>query len=305
MKKKALYLCMVLVMVLVCTCSNFVIAASKPRLGVASPSSGTVEVGGSVTYKVNIYGATSVNLKPSDIRITGVSANISVSGSGVNERYITLSNIQGSVGATGYISYIAGGVATNEAGGNIEMSGNIGWNSATFTIVASYVPEPTPSPAPSGDNGNNYLPPSVDNGDNNSGNQEEQKPEEKDETAPTMEIGDFSKSSCERGEEMSFEITYKDDKEMGDITLEKKDITLYGFKADVKISGDGNKRKVTLSNISGNLGGLKYVSISGGTAADKAGNKVKDGGKTAMFKVVDQDTKNKPDDWIENPNTGR
>jgi hypothetical protein len=24
-----------------------------------------------------------------------------------------------------------------------------------------------------------------------------------------------------------------------------------------------------------------------------------------MFKVVDQDTKNKPDDWIENPNTGR
>ena len=98
-----------------------------------------------------------------------------------------------------------------------------------------------------------------------------------------MEIGDFSKSSCERGEEISFEITYK----------------------DVKISGDGNKRKVTLSNISGNLGGLKYVSISGGTAADKAGNKVKDGGKTAMFKVVDQDTKNKPDDWIENPNTGR
>ena len=305
MKKRVLSMCIVLVMVLVCTCSNFVIAASKPRLGVASPSSGTVEVGGSVTYKVNIYGATSVNLKPSDIRITGVSANISVSGSGVNERYITLSNIQGSVGATGYISYIAGGVATNEAGGNIEMSGNIGWNSATFTIVASYVPEPTPSPAPSGDNGNNYLPPSVDNGDNNSGNQEEQKPEEKDETAPTMEIGDFSKSSCERGEEISFEITYKDDKEMGDITLEKKDITLYGFKADVKISGDGNKRKVTLSNISGNLGGLKYVSIAGGTAADKAGNKVKDGGKTAMFKVVDQDTKNKPDDWIENPNTGR
>ena len=46
MKKRVLSMCIVLVMVLVCTCSNFVIAASKPRLGVASPSSGTVEVGG-------------------------------------------------------------------------------------------------------------------------------------------------------------------------------------------------------------------------------------------------------------------
>ena len=303
MKKKILSICMILVMVLVCTCSNVVIAVAKPRLGVTSPSSGTVEVGGSITYKVNIYNATNVTLKPSDIRIAGVSANISVSCSGVNERYITLSNIQGSVGATGYISYIAGGVATNEAGGNLEMSGNIGWNSAGCTIVASYVPEPTPAPAPDNGGSNNYLPPSVDNGDN--GNNEEQKPEEKDETAPTMEISEFSKSSCELGDEISFEINYKDDKEMGSITLENKDITLYGFKADVKISGEGDKRKVTLSNISGNLGGLKYVSIVGGTAQDKAGNKVKDGGKTAMFKVVNSDTKNKPDDWIENPNTGK
>ena len=34
-------------------------------------------------------------------------------------------------------------------------------------------------------------------------------------------------------------------------------------------------------------------------------DEVKEKGKTATFKVIDNDTKNKPDDWIENPNTGR
>jgi len=129
--------------------------------------------------------------------------------------------------------------------------------------------------------------------------------EKKDETAPTMEIGNLSETTTQIGKEISFDITYKDETEMGDITLNNNDITLYGFKADVKISGEGNTRKVTLSNIQGNLGGLKYIRIASKTAKDKAGNEVKESGKTSMFKVVNNDTKNKPDDWIENPNTGR
>ncbi len=301
MKKKALYLCMVLVMVLVCTCSNIVFAVI-PRFGIGGPSSGTVEVGGTVTYPVTIYnGATSVTLKPSDVRlIGGVTANISISGSGNSERTIVLSNIQGSVGAVGQICIVAG-AASNASGGSKETGYSTG-----FTIIASYTPEPDPTPQPSNpDNGNNQLPPSTDNGNNNNQNPE-QKPEEKDEVAPTMEIAEFSKSSCELGETITFDIIYKDNKEVTSITLEPKDITIHGFKADVKITGEGNsKRTVTLSNISGNLGGLKYVTIAAGTAADKAGNKVKEGGKTAMFKVVNSDTKNKPDDWIENPNTGK
>ena len=68
---------------------------------------------------------------------------------------------------------------------------------------------------------------------------------------------------------------------------------------------EGNTRKVTLSNIQGNLGGLKWIEISDKTAKDKGGNEIKEKGKTATFKVIDNDTKNKPDDWIENPNTGR
>ena len=45
-----------------------------------------------------------------------------------------MSNIQGNIGNVGYISYIAGGVATNEAGESREM--NI--TSTSFTIVATY-----------------------------------------------------------------------------------------------------------------------------------------------------------------------
>ena len=294
MKKKALYLCMILAMVLVFTCSNIVFAI-PPRYSIAGPSSGTVEVGGTITYPVSTYYGATV-FDPSYVVLIGFSANVNIANYG-DSLGIILSNIQGSVGSECTI-YIAAG-----ANPDSRQTGT----ATSFTIVATY--NPTPAPQPSNpDNGNNQLPPSTDNGNNSNNNNQnpEQKPEEKDEVAPVMEIAEFSKSSCELGETITFDIIYKDNKEVTSITLEPKDITIHGFKADVKITGEGNsKRTVTLSNISGNLGGLKYVTIAAGTAADKAGNKVKEGGKTAMFKVVNSDTKNRPDDWIENPNTGK
>ena len=307
MKKKLIYMCMIIVLVVVCTCSNFVVAVSIPRLAISGPSSGTVEVGGTIRYTVNIYNnATNVTLKGSDIRISGVTANISVEGSGNSQRTIVLSNIQGSVGSVGYISYIAGGVASNSAGGSREM--NI--TSTSFTIVATVNNDPAPS-EPSGGNDNNYnnnynnnttLPPS-----NNEEPAQNEEPEEEndDKTPPTMEIGNLSETQVEIGDTISFNVAYKDETEMGDVTLETKDITLYGFTADINISGEGSTRTVTLSNIQGNLGGLKYVKIAKKTAKDKAGNEVNETGTTSMFKVISKDTKNKPDDWIENPNTGK
>ena len=299
--KKLLYIFMIFTLVL-CTCSNVLIAAVPPRLGITSPSSGTVEVGGTIRYTVNIYNATNVTLNASHIRIAGVSANVSVEGSGNSQRTIVLSNIQGSVGAVGYISYIAGGVATNEAGGSREM--NI--TSTSFTIVATQSPAPQPPQENNNYNNNNnnsgYLPPNIIEEPTQETPQEE---EQDDKQEPTMEIGALSNTSIQKGETISFDITYNDDKEMGEITLNNNDITLYGFTADVQISGDGNTRKVTLSNVQGNLGGLKYIKIATNTAKDKAGNLVTKDGQTSMFKVIDSDTKNNPDDWIENPNTGR
>lgn len=294
--KKLLYIFMILTITLSCVFPAELVAAVIPRLGIGSPSSGTVEVGGTIRYNVNIYNADNVTLKASDIRINGVTANITVEGSGTKQRTIVLSNIQGSVGSVGYISYVAGGVATNKNGGSMEM--NI--TSTSFTIVATVNNTPAPQPQPQ--QPTNPLPPVVQPTPEP---QPEEPKEEPDTTAPTMEIGQYNKESIKIGEEISFEIKYNDDKEMGEITLNENDITLYGFKADIKISGEGNTRTVTLSNVQGHLGGLKYVTIAGNTAKDKAGNMVKDGGKTAMFKVIDNSTKNKPDDWIENPNTGR
>ncbi len=306
MKSKITYILMVLVLLVTFTCGNLVIAASKPRVAVGGPSSGTVEVGGTIRYSVNIYNnATSINLNAGSVTVHNGSANISIEGSGNTSRTIVLSNIQGSVGSSVFIT-VAAGVASNEKGSSLATP-----QSTSFTIVATTPQNPPQnnqnnnnSGNNGGNSGNNTLPPN--NGNNSNNNSPQEKPEEKkDETAPTMEVGSLSKKSVKVGEEISFEIQYKDETEMGEVTLNKNDITLYGFKADIKISGDGNKRKVTLSNIQGNLGGLKYVNIASKTAKDKSGNQVKEGGKTEMFKVIDNDTKNKPDDWIENPNTGR
>lgn len=305
MKSKITYILMVLVLLVTFTCGNLVIAASKPRVAVGGPSAGTAEVGGTIRYSVNIYNnATSVNLNAGSVTVHNASANISIEGSGNTSRTIVLSNIQGSVGSSVYIT-VAAGIASNEKGESLATP-----QSTSFTIVAT-----TPSNPPQnnnnnggnngGNNENNTLPPNTGNNNNNNNKPQEKPEEKKDETAPTMEIENLSKKSVKVGEEISFEIQYKDDTEMGEITLNKNNITLYGFKADIKISGNGNKRTVTLSNIQGNLGGLKYIKVASKTAKDKAGNQVKESGKTEMFKVIDNDTKNKPDDWIENPNTGR
>ncbi len=299
--KKLLYIFMIFILILTCTCNNILVAAVIPRLGITPPSSGTVEVGGTIRYTVNIYNnATNVTLSPSDIRISGVNANISVEGSGNSQRVIVLSNIQGSVGAVGYISYIAANVATNEAGGNREMN----LTSTSFTIVAtqSTVPEqPQENNNTSNNNNNNYLPPN----ETNEPTQETPQEETTDTQEPTMTIGSFSNTVIQKGETISFDITYNDETEMGEITINNNDITLYGFTADVQISGDGNTRKVTLSNVQGNLGGLKYIKIAANTAKDKAGNSVSKSSQTSNFKLVDSDTRNNPDDWIENPNTGK
>lgn len=309
--KKIAYVFVFALIVLTCTCCSFLVAAPVPRLAIKPPSSGTVEIGGTIRYEVVIYSATNVTLNPSNIRIAGVRADISVEGSGNNSRTIVLSNIQGSVGSIGYISYIAGGVATNGSEKSIEM--NI--TSTPFTIVATVSQEPTPQPPvqepeqqpeplppnnpqqnPEGNNNNNENP--------NEENPEEPK-EEEDTTRPEIQLTELSKKRVKVGEEISFDVIYTDNKEMGDITLEKKDFTLYGFTADIKIDADGNKRRVTLSNIQGMLGGMKYVKIASKTAKDKAGNLVNGGAVTEYFKIYDNDTRNKADDWIENPNTGR
>ena len=131
------------------TSGAFTIDASKPAdkdtiapivsIGNASPSG--IYRGGKVTYVVTFSdnkAVTEVNLKEKDIKLNGFSANISISGSGLRTRTITLTNIKGNVG-TGYSITIAKGVI-KDAAGNV----NVAVTSPKFSILRPTTPV-TPS----------------------------------------------------------------------------------------------------------------------------------------------------------------
>lgn len=298
---------------------NFVVAATTPTVSIYPPSSGVVKVGGTVSYKVVANNATSFNISSSDVGIArGVTASVSVQNVSSNEKLIVLSNIQGNVGAAGYIA-IKAGVAKNEG-----VSSKTTPASPAFTIVEADKPKPsepepeepiqpeTPKPVspstpgpnpstPSGNDDNNQN----NNNNNNENNQNEDKPTEKDTENPRISIAKANPVSVKVDGKVTFNVDYTDNVGINEISLKESDITLYGFTANIKITGEGNSREITLSNIKGDLGGMKYIKIAAGTATDKSGNKVDEVTKSGYFKLVDDSTSSKPDDWIQNPNTGR
>ena len=101
------------------------------------------------------------------------------------------------------------------------------------------------------------------------------------------------------------------------ISLVANNVTLNGFKANVTISGTGlTSRTITLSDIQGELGTGKNISITAGTAVDAAGNKANAASSNSfeIFEEKVEDVKpepqpqpeqQKPSDWIPNPNTGK
>ena len=121
-----------------------------PTVNVSKPTPATVKVGGTVTYTVYFDDETavkSVNFSANDVTLNGFTATKSVSGSGNEQRTVTLSNIQGAADADNYITVSAGVV--------VDTSGNKSKavNSAKFTIESkpdSTIPtvtisKPTPS----------------------------------------------------------------------------------------------------------------------------------------------------------------
>ncbi|MDO4282067.1 MAG: hypothetical protein Q4D02_00340 [Clostridia bacterium] len=312
MKKIAILILFVLVFTTI-PFSNFVVAASTtPTVSIYPPNSGVVKVGGTVSYRVVATNATSFSISESDVGLArGITANISIQNVNSKEKIVVLSNVQGNVGASGYIA-IKAGVARNGS-----TSSKVTPASPAFTVIEGDKVEPTPTPTPTPSTPPSVTPtpspsttPNENNNNNNNQNPseenpKEEKPEEKDTEAPKISITKASPTSVKIDEEVVFTVEYTDNVGVESITLKEKDITLYGFTAKVQVSGDGNTRKVTLSNIKGDLGGLKYIKIAKDTAIDKAGNKVKDDTKSGYFKLVDDTTSSKPDDWIQNPNTGR
>lgn len=116
-----------------------------PTLELGLPNITEVEVGGTVEYILKINDAETIELKAEDITLEGITADITIEGTSISERKIILSNIQGDVGETGYISAIAKGVAVNETGESMEVSITTG----KFTIKETeQEPSPNPDPEP-------------------------------------------------------------------------------------------------------------------------------------------------------------
>lgn len=71
------------------------------------------------------------------------------------------------------------------------------------------------------------------------------------------------------GESVSFTLNYTGD--VANIWLTSGGVVLNGFTANKSITGTGNTRTITLSNIQGNAG-TKTITVTGGTAVDAQGN---------------------------------
>jgi len=94
-----------------------------------------------------------------------------------------------------------------------------------------------------------------------------------DKTVPTVYVSGPSKSSAYAGETITYTVEFSDNKGLSAVNLYPSNVELHGFEATKTVTGTGNVRTVTLSNIEGTIGTGKYITIKAGSAVDTSGNK--------------------------------
>lgn len=227
-------------------------AAVRPSVSVSEPNTRTVTEGDTVKYTVTFSNADDINLSADYINLNGFTANKNVSGSG-NTRIITLSNVQGTAGKKS-IS-IKSGAATNDAGSSLATP-----NTVTFTLNERVVSTPsvpsTPStPTVPSTPSTPSVPatPAVDT------------------VRPSVSLSNPSLNAVNVGGTVSYVVSFADNQAVTRVNLSAAYVNLNGFTADITITGNGDSRTVTLSNIQG-AAGRKNISIKAGAAEDAAGN---------------------------------
>ncbi len=258
---------------------NSFVTAGPIGLYIQGSSGRTVEQGGTISFTAVFSGDVAfINLQRGNITLNNFSANVSITGTG-NTRTITLTNVQGTPDSNNSIA-ITGGPGVSSTG---DMTTTVYSN--TFTI------------------------------------------EQKDTEAPKVAITGPSKSQVYAGESLTYTVTASDNIAVVLFNLQRGNITLNNFTANVSITGTGNTRTVTLSNIQGTVGGNKSIAVTGGPAIDAEGN-ISTTVYSNTFEIIEkavepepeptpdpEPTPNpepkpepeqpKPDDWIENPQTGK
>ncbi|MEG0872346.1 MAG: hypothetical protein RSE00_00520 [Clostridia bacterium] len=289
-----------------------------PFVHISRPSANTVAPGGSISYNIWADNASSFDIVKSKLLKAGngVTFDLSISSSG-DTKIVTLSNIQGPNDKLVSIAAEAG-CASNEFGASLRTA-----KSVAFRIVYP-VPEPAPAPAPgqSGGSGNNSRPnvkpntssnkipnSQINNNTNGSVTPENTTPEvpvdANDTTAPVINISAPNILKIQSGENVEYTVNFTDNVGVKEINLIPENIKTYGFKADISITGEGTAQRVIhLNNITGSLGGQKYIKIESGICIDGNGNKSEGVKKSEAFMLYNKATENKASNWIQNPNTG-
>jgi ribosomal protein L6P/L9E len=251
---------------------------ARPSISIAAPSLLYVNNGDTITYTVSY--TDNVGLQSLTLKASDITLHGFNANVSVSQTgYQRTVTLSNIQGAVGYPKYISIAAGTAvDAAGNYAL-GIIG--SAAFTIKENATPAT-------------------------------------DTTKPTMTVYGPNPTELYAGETVKYAVVYSDNVGLSNISLNTSDITLNGFTADVKITGTGYQRIITLSNVQGTVGGSKNISIAAGTATDAAGNKALGIASTESFSIKAKSTDNtnnntntngnnstqKPGDWVANPNTG-
>ncbi|MBR6689178.1 MAG: S-layer homology domain-containing protein [Clostridia bacterium] len=110
-------------------------------------------------------------------------------------------------------------------------------------------------------------------------------PAVKDVTPPSVIISNPNPTITEVGGTVKYTVAFSDETKMGTINFNENYVALIGFSANISVSGSGNTRTVTLSNIQGGLDSDNRIAVRAGAAQDAAGNKTKVVEST-NFKVI-------------------
>ena len=122
-----------------------------------------------------------------------------------------------------------------------------------------------------------------------------------DTTPPSVVVSGLSSSTVAyKGETMSFKVYFSDETEMGEVTLTKNHVMLIGFTGDISVSGSGNTRTVTISNVNDNSTTANKVTIRANAAKDAAGNTSKVFTSSA-FTITERPDTTKPSVVVSKP----
>ena len=251
------------------TISTTTVDSVRPSVSLSAPSVNSVNVGGTVTYVVTF------------------ADNKAVTNVNLSSAYVNLNGFTANVSVTGT------GNTRNVVLSNIQgTAGN-----KNISIKAGAAEDAA---------GNKTL--ATPNSISFKLNQAATTTTNVDSVRPSVSISEPSAKQIYVGGTVTYVVTFADNKGIAKVNLSDAYLTFNGFTASVKITGTGNTRTVTLSNVQGEIGKNYNIVVKAKAAEDAAGNGTIQTPHSVSFQLVNKPTETKtttPVVKLDNePNTG-